>query len=405
MQLNTSKQFEFTGKAKTWSLIAIAIGIISVAIGFATGYVDRTWANLLICAYYFTCVSFAGMMFIAVQYVSQAGWAASILRVPSAFITVIPYAAGILFVLIAAGLYSHNLYHLWNVVGITDPNSPNFDPIIAGKSGYLNITFFLIRLALYMIIWGSMALYIRKFSFREDLEGGLDYYSKSIKVSAIFCVVFGFTYPLFSFDMMLSVDAHWFSTMFGWYNLAGLWVSGLSVIALTVILLKENDYMPWVNKSHIHNLGLFMFAFSIFWTYLWTAQFLLDWYANIPEETMYFLKRWTPEYKFWFWFNIVINFLTPFLLLMTSDNKRNMKIVKIAAIIIILGHWLDYYLMVMPGSVKVGERGFNHIEIGTFIGFAGLFTFLMLKGLSKAPLLQKNHPYLEESLHHSINNI
>jgi hypothetical protein len=344
-------------------------------------------------------------MFIAIQYVAQAGWATSILRIPSAFTTVIPYAAVILFILIATGLYSHNLYHHWNAEGLTDPNSPHYDAVIAGKASYLNISFFLIRLALYMIIWGGLALYMRKLTLQEDLEGGMEYYSKSIKFSAVFCVIFGFTYPLFSFDMMLSVDAHWFSTMFGWYNLAGLWVTGLSAIALTVILLKENGYMQWVTTSQIHDLGKYMFAFSIFWTYLWTAQFLLDWYANIPEETFYFLKRWTPAYKFWFWFNIVINFLTPFLLLMTSDSKRKMKVVKIAAIIIICGHWLDYYLMVMPASVEESERGFNHIEIGTFLGFVGLFTFLMLKGLSKAPLLPKNHPYLEESLHHSINNI
>jgi Ni/Fe-hydrogenase subunit HybB-like protein len=201
----------------------------------------------------------------------------------------------------------------------------------------------------------------------------------------------------------MSLEAHWFSTMFGWYNFAAMWVSCLSVITLTIILLRAGGYMQWVTQDHLHNLGQLMFGFSIFWTYVWFAQFLLIYYANIPEESVYFLKRWEPEFKPWFWLNIVINFLAPLLIIMARDSKRTTRVLKATCIILILGHWLDYYMMIMPGTVGAEGRGFSYIEIGAFIGFAGLFTFLMLNALSKfKSLIPKKHPFLQESLHHHI---
>jgi Ni/Fe-hydrogenase subunit HybB-like protein len=191
--------------------------------------------------------------------------------------------------------------------------------------------------------------------------------------------------------------------MFGWYNLAALWVSGLAVITLTIILLREKGYFSWLNENHLHNMGLFMFAFSVFWTYVWFAQFLLNYYANLPEEVVYFYKRWEPEFKPWFWLNIIINFAAPFLVLMSRDAKRKTGVLKVVCIILILGHWLDYYIMVMPETVGSQGRGFSYEEIGTFIGFAGLFTYSILTVLSKfKSLVPKNHPFLEESLHHHV---
>jgi len=228
-------------------------------------------------------------------------------------------------------------------------------------------------------------------------------YKKSFNIACAFLAIFGFTVPLFAFDVIMSLDAHYFSTMFGWYNFAALWVAGLSVITLVMITLRRQGYMQRITADHLHNMGQLMFGFSIFWTYLWFAQFLLTYYANIPEEAAYFYKRWEPEFQPWFWLNIVVNFLTPFLVLMSRDSKRHENVMRIACIILILGHWLDYYIMIMPGTVGPKGRGLGIQEIFTFVGFAGLFTFLVFNALSKfKSMVPKKHPFLQESLHHHI---
>ncbi|MEZ2337554.1 quinol:cytochrome C oxidoreductase [Mucilaginibacter sp. RCC_168] len=414
------EQFVFTGKAKTWSLAAIVVGVITIAGGFLLGHGERTFANLLLCGYYFACVCTAGVFFCALQYVAQAGWSASLLRVPQAFARVLPIAAVILLVIIIAGLnLTHHtevgegkeavapyLYKLWHLEGVTTPGSENYDPVLAGKSGFLNMPFFLIRIVVFLGAYAIFGWLLAKYSETEDELGGLFYYKKSFTISAAFLVIFGFTQPVFSFDVVMSLEAHWFSTMFGWYNFAAMWVSTLSIITLTIILLRKSGYMQWITQDHLHNLGQLMFGFSIFWTYVWFAQFLLIYYANIPEESVYFLRRWEPEFKPWFWLTIILNFMAPLLIIMSRDSKRATSVLKATCIILIVGHWLDYFIMIMPGTIGAHGEWWSQItpiEIGVAIGFAGLFTYLMLNALSKfKSLVPKKHPFLQESLHHHI---
>jgi hypothetical protein len=412
---NLDDQFVFEGRAKTWSLIAIVIGVISIVAGLIFN-ADRAFSNLLLMAYYFASVCCAGAVFCAIQYAAQAGWSASMIRIPQAFAKVIPFAGAILILVIAAGIYfTHSvtldgktvvqpyLYAQWATKGMTDIGSATYDSVVAGKSSFLNIPFFFGRLILFLGLYSLIARMLVKYSENEDEIGGMLNYKKSFNIACVFLLVFGMTDPIFGFDAMMSLDARWYSTMFGWYNLAALWVSGLAVITLTIILLREKGYFSWLNENHMHNMGLFMFAFSVFWTYVWFCQFLLNYYANLPEEVVYFYKRWEPEFKPWFWLNIVINFAAPFLTLMSRDAKRKTQVLKVVCIILILGHWLDYYMMVMPETVGSQGRGFSYEEIGTFIGFAGLFSYSMLTVLSKfKSLVPKNHPFLEESLHHHV---
>ncbi|MEE1884161.1 quinol:cytochrome C oxidoreductase [Pedobacter flavus] len=400
-QYNLSEQFEFTGKAKTLSIVAIVVGLIAIGYGFSDKSMhERTFANLLLMSYYFACVCMSGAFFLAIQYVAQAGWSASILRVPQAMAKILPLASIILLLVMGLGLYTHNLYHHWYAEGLTDPNSENYDKLIAGKSAFLNVPFFMGRQIVFLSIYSFFAVLLAKLSNNEDLEGGLNSYKRSFKNSCIFLVIYGFTTPIFAFDTVMSLEAHWFSTMFGWYNFAAMWVSCLAIIAIIVISLKKAGYMSYVNSSHLHNLGQFIFGFSIFWTYVWFAQFMLIYYANIPEETVYFYKRFE-MYKFWFFLNLILNFLTPVLLLMDRDNKRSENKLLIVSIIVLCGHWVDYYQMIMPGTVEA-HNGFGILEIGTAVGFVGLFTFTVLNALSKKALVAKNHPFLQESLHHHI---
>jgi hypothetical protein len=398
---NFSEQFDFSGKPRTWSLIAILIGVLAIGYGFWMNGAERTFANLLLMSYYLTCVCAAGTCFIAIQYVTQSGWSAGLIRIPQAFSSLLPVASLILLAVCASGLFTHNLYHHWFGEGLTDPNSSAFDPLIAKKAIYLNAPGFLLREVIFMAAYSFFAVMLAKFSYNEDLAGGLGSYNKSFRYSAIFLVVFGFTSPIWIFDTIMSLEAHWFSTMFGWYNFAALWVSGLCAITLTAILLKKAGYMSWVNTNHLHDMGKLIMGFSIFWCYVWFAQFMLIWYANLPEETVYFYKRWEPEYKPWFYVNIVINFVTPLLILINRSWVRKENVLAAVCIILLAGHWLDYYMMIMPGTVEQ-HRGFGFTEIGIAVGFVGLFAFLMLNKLSKHSLAAQNHPLLEESLHHQI---
>jgi len=412
---NYDERFEFSGKAKTYSLIAIAIGLAAIAFGVLAGHTERTFANLLLMSYYFASVCMQGVLFCAIQYVSQAGWSASIIRIPQAYAKVLPYAALVLIAVITLGLLtSHTvveegkkivepyLYGHWATKGLVVKGSENYDAVIAAKSGYLNIPFFYARLIIFLGLYSIFGALLAKYSKNEDELGGMVNYNKSFKISAIFLVVFGFTTPLFAFDAIMSLEAHYYSTMFGWYNFAAMWVSGLAALTLITIILRQNGYMTWITDNHLHDLGKLVFAFSIFWTYVWFAQFLLTYYANIPEESVYFYKRWEPEFKPWFWLNIVINFCAPVLLLMSRDAKRAATVLKYVCIVVLCGHWLDYYMMVMPGTVGPKGRGFGIEEIGIALGFIGLFTFLMLNALSKTSLIPKKHPFLEESLNHHI---
>lgn len=412
------EQFEFTGKVKSLSLAAIAVGVVTIIAGFLTDG-ERTFANLLLMGYYFSCVCMAGVFFCALQYVTQSGWSASLLRVPQAFAKTLPVAGVLLLAIIVAGLFvTHTteiegrqvvapyLYKLWAVAGVEIKGNVNFDPVIAGKHAFLNKGFFLTRMVVFLGAYALFGQLLVKYSEGEDELGGMFYYKKSFTLSCVFLVIFGFTSPIFAFDTVMSLEAHWFSTMFGWYNFAAMWVSTLAIITLTVIILRENGYMQWITQDHLHNLGQLMFGFSIFWTYVWFAQFLLIYYSNLPEETVYFLRRWEPEFKPWFWLNIVINFATPLLVLMSRDSKRMVKVLKVACIILILGHWLDYWQMIMPGTVGPLSHWYTEIgiiEATVFVGFAGMFMFCMLNALSKfKSLAPKRHPLLEESLHHHI---
>lgn len=365
------------------------------------------WGNLLVCSYYFVGLGMGGLFFYAVAYTAKSGWSAILLRLPSAFGTVLPLACFILICVILGGLYTHSLYQSWAAPGLTTPGSVNYDKLIAHKAVLLNVPTFIGILTFFFLGWIGFSIRLRQLSKQEEIEGNSrPLYKKTFKTATFFVGFFALSSAAFAFMVMMSNDAKEFSTMFAWYNFAGIWVSSLAAITLVLIYLKEKGYFPDVNENHLQNLGSLMLAFTIFFTYTWFFQMMLTWYSNLPEEIFYIQTRWRSDYgyKFIYWLNIIVCFLIPFFVLLTSDAKRNFTIMKYISILIILGHWLDWFLQVMPGTVK-GHWGIDLPEIGTFILFAGLFSYALFYGLTKMSMADKNHVFYEESLHHHLENV
>ncbi|MFY0654142.1 MAG: quinol:cytochrome C oxidoreductase [Cyclobacteriaceae bacterium] len=425
----SDEKYIFSGKAKKNLIITLIVGVVFAIAGAylassgghhghevaehaghaaeAAGgehhetatWLKRLFANIWINNVFFTGLAIIGVFFVAIQYAAQAGWSAGLKRIPLAFGNWLPIAGVLMLVMFF--ISGHDLFH-WTHEYLFDENDPRYDPIIAGKSWYLNIGFYYGRMIVFFGVWIAMFMFMKKRIFAEDIEGGTKHWFKLRSISAIFLVFFAYSSSMAAWDWVMSIDPHWFSTMFGWYVFASWWVSGLALIAFIAVLLKDKGYLKVVNENHLHDLGKFIWGFSIFWTYIWFSQFLLIYYANIPEESIYFVERLHSDtYVGYFFINLILNFFLPFLLLMTRQAKRHTRMLKVVCPIIIFGHWIDFFLMVTPGTMK-DDGGFGLMEIGMILIYLSAFLFVALSSLAKQPLVAKNHPMLEESLHHHI---
>ena len=354
----------------------------------------RPWASLYVAALFFMLIALGVLAFYAINIAAQSGWSPLLMRVMEG-ITAYLLPGAIIVIAIAVGSHyigHHNEIFIW----MNDEVVAN-DKVIQNKSGYLNITGFLIRATIFIAGWCLYRYYARKFSIDQDTadEGDNRNFKRLFRISAGFLVFFIYTESIMSWDWIMSVDPHWFSTLFGWYVFANMIVSAITVIALVTIYLKNKGLLPMVNNSHIHDLAKYMFGFSIFWAYLWFSQFMLIWYANIPEEVTYFVTR-INDYNLPFFGMVVLNFVFPLLLLMNSDYKRLNWFVVMTGIVLLVGHYVDIFTMIMPATV--GDRWFFGIpEIGSVLLFLGLFMFIVFTSLTKAPLVAKRNPFIHES--------
>ena len=364
---------------------------------------NRPWSAVYVALLFFLGITLLVLAFYAAQRVAQAGWSIVLFRVMEAITAnLLPASIIMLVIIVLSGMHYNHLF-AWMADGTVDPTSENYDPIVAGKKLWLNVPGWMIRGILYLVVWNLYRWFIRKNSIAEDTATDIKIFKRNYNASVVFLLLFMITESMASWDWIMGLDPHWFSTLFGWYVLATLLVSALTTIAFVTIYLRSKGYLPKVNDSHIHDLAKFMFGFSVFWTYLWFAQFMLIWYANIPEEGTYFALRFA-EYKTLFFSMLVMNFAFPILLLINSDFKSRPWFVIIGGLVILAGHYIDLFVMIMPGTV--GENwGFGLPEIGATMFFLGIFIYSVFNAFSKANPVPKGNPFLKESEHFHYYNI
>lgn len=451
------KNFVFEGKQKTTLLAFIVLGILCMAATFfvAEDGATRFWTNYLHNAVFFLGMSFVATFVLSAFMLAYAGWHVVMKRVWEAFTLFLPVGL-IMMLLVIVGLWmhGHHLYH-WSMDGIADPTSPNYDKILAGKVPFLNKYWYTFGTLIIVSIWTFFAYRLRALSLKEDAEGTTDYaiHQQMKKVAAIFLPIGAFTSAALVWQWVMSIDGHWYSTLYAWYATASWFVAMLALTILILIYLKSKGYYQAVTAEHLHDLGKYMFAFSVFWTYLWFSQFMLIWYGNNGEETVYYNLR-RHEYTILYFGNLVLNFVLPFLILMRNDTKRKYGTLGFTAVIVFFGHWWDYFYLIKPGARINAEHahhagGHGHdaahgaadaahgaghgaaehgtelahaaghaveqgtefamgftipgfLELGTFLGFLAFFLYFVFNRLEKAPLMPKNDPYLAESLHHHV---
>ncbi len=349
----------------------------------------RGWADYLVNNFYFLSLSLGATFFILIQYITQSGWSAAFKRIPEAMMGYLPVAA-VFFILLFFGIrYIYDWSH-------ADVQAA--DAAINHKRVYLNVPFFYFRLLLYFALWIIFARILRRFSVREDKAGGVEYFHRSEYYSRVYVFVFGITFIFAAFDWIMSIDPHWYSTVFAMKNLVSAFLHGVSVVILIVFILQRRGYFAFLNKYHLHDFSRYLFMLGIIWGYLWFVQFMLIWYGNLPEETIYYYYRWQGGWKTLFFAEILLNWAVPFFVLLPVGASRNKTIMTLVIIILIAGQYVEQYLQIVPGVT--GELRFGFIEIGSFIGFAGVFCLVIPYVLSRAKIIPVHHPYLGESLEH-----
>lgn len=367
-----------------------------VLIGFATflfalkGDSHRAWAAYLVNYFYWFSIALCGLFFISLQYIVSSTWHVPLKRVPESFIAFLPVAF-ILMLVLFFGM--HDLYHHW-----LEPQ----DALIQAKTVYLNGGFFAGRNILFYFIWILAGGYLVCNSLKQGEIGGLELHQKNRKLSAPFMVFFALSYTLAAFDWMMSLDPHWFSTIFGVYCFAGLFESGLAMMILFVFRLqKQGAFKGLVNENHIHDLGKLMFAFCVFWAYIAFSQFMLIWYANLPEETVYMIRRTTGDWTGVALFLLFGKFVVPFFLILCRPAKRAAGFLKVVCYWVLAAQWVDIYWLVYPQLEEgTAHPVFGWQEVGLFLGMAGLFILSVTWWLGRVPPVAMKDPALLEGLNH-----
>ena len=377
------------GLSKLGALLFI-VGTVLTLLAF---FIDQERAifNYLVTYMMIVSIGLGSLFLIALEYVAGADWSTPIRRIPEFFAGLLPV---LLILVIPLFVFNHDLFHWAHKGAVAD------DKILQGKAPYLNVTFFIVRTFVFIGLWTLFYWLMTRNSRKQDESKDQTLTKKNIRLSAIFIPVFALSSTFTAIDFMMSLEPHWFSTIFGVYFFAGTVVASLAAVTLAVLLLKEKGYFsPWMTDDHLFSLGALLFAFINFWAYIAFSQFLLIWYADLPEETFWFLTRWNGGWVFFSILLIIANFAVPYFVLLTQPSKKNPKILKFIAVWLLFAHLVDLFWLIMPNmeSMKNGYV-FSWIDLVFPIAGTGLVILVFAFAAKKANLIPIGDPKLKRGI-------
>jgi hypothetical protein len=375
------------------SKIGMTLLLVGVILGVAAFFVDNSRAvyNYLIAFTFMISVGVGALFLIALEYIVGADWSVPIRRVVEFFAATIPLLAILVIPLL---LNVGELFH-WS-----HPEAVAEDKILNAKAPYLNVTFFIVRVFVLIGLWSLFYFFFVRNSKKQDTSKDQKLTTINIRLSAIFIPIFALTITISAIDWLMSVEPHWFSTIIGVYFFAGTVIAALAAVTLATVLLKENGYLhPAMTNDHLYSLGALMFAFVNFWGYIAFSQYMLIWYADLPEETFWFMQKWEGSWAIFSIGLIIIKFLVPYIVLVSQPSKMDPKKLKFIAVWLLFAHFYDLFWFVMPEMEQLsGGYSFSWIDLVFPIAAVGLIILVFNMKAKKENLIPIGDPKLQRGL-------
>ncbi len=386
------EKFKASSKIKNLSYAFIAIGVATFAFALSKNQ-ERAWASYLTAFFFFATLGIGGLFFVAINNVAKAGWSVTIRRMSESMTSFIPG------IIVGSLILILGLKHLYPWA---DAERVAADPLLLGKAAYLNTGFLIARLLIFGVGSFFFAKKIVGSSIKQDQTGDEEITHKNVGRSIGFLLFFAISFSLFSVDLLMSLMPYWYSTIFGVYTFSGLFQSTMAAMILITYWVKNQGFVKgYINEEHIHDMAKYMKAFTVFWAYIAFSQFMLIWYANIPEETEYYLLRAQGGWMGITVALLIFRFVVPFIALLPRWAKRTESHLKAVCILILFMQYLDIYWIVYP-NFNDNNVVFSFTEVGVFLGFAGAFMVLLCNFLSKNSLVAIKDPRLDEALSHHV---
>lgn len=369
----------------------MVVGLLSLSAGFVMNPA-RAWNAYLISHTLFMGLGIGALFFLVIHYLAFAGWNVALRRITESFASYLPVAALLHLVL---------FFGLGKIYPWTNHELMHNDHLLHGKVGYFATPFYVARALVFLAVVVFFSWKIIRNSTTQDDAGGRELLDKQKPLSALFLVLFAPLFTVFSVDLLKSLDPKWFSTMYGVYVFVGFVQASVAVTIITIRLLQRKGYLGSITADHFHDLGKYLFGFSIFWAYIGVSQYLLIWYANLPEETGFYMLR---EKNGWAWVSLAVpalRFLLPFLLLLPRMAKRTPAYLEKVALVVFVGAWLDIFWLVIP-YFSPTQVSFSFWDLGAFLFFASVFAACVRRFLSRHQTVPTKDPFLHETMHHHV---